>query len=668
MTYREIGEQFCLEINNLLEKNNIKAALVTGGGFAYDSIKYSDNQTLGDYDFMIIYDEVEDINNLITLLSLTSFKFDQRYTDLDLKLLADKQIDIIRLSGNYKGIKSTINLVPKKLISDICNFQENRQIRKISHGRNTSLFFAYGSDKMRIPVIFISPSFITEDEESHYIHLDFSFTIKNNNIYLGILADAILKGFNINYDAIDFQTLRSKFIQSIHQLFQKNPINSNNYISLYANHDYFPSYLISKLQEEFANLGIIANQSVNTTSVIEPIIFSDNFKINYPSKPFNFIKTKAYNSTFKQYILKMQNNEYNRQYLIDALGKFFGYLLSSFDGKEDYSKKDLIANIEVYGVNDLYLPNREKYSKKSIIKSFILELQKTYYKYNNELVRIYLILSLKMLSIIEQKNIYDVMNEFHINSNILNNSLMPIMDVNIIQQLQTFNEVGTYHNYTSKVMANYTLKEVELLKQYIPNKDAKIIDIMCGYGRIANILKKIGFQNITGIDMETYGFLGQIKDFTFIQDEFLKHNFTHQFDFAYSLYNCYSDINNFEQNLIKTYTILKPKGIFVVDCFNKDWRDEIDTKFYKILYEDQYWRLIIKRDYNKCTGMELTIYEIYYNNILYKSFAYEQAFFYTKDIETVVDNDIWDFGLLSSQKEATRTNNQKHILVLRKKL
>ena len=132
---------------------------MTGGGFAYDSIKYSDNQTLGDYDFMIVYDEVEDINNLITLLSLTSFKFDQRYTDLDLKLLADKQIDIIRLSGNYKGIKSTINLVPKKLISDICNFQENRQIRKISHGRNTSLFFAYGSDKMRIPVIFISPSF-----------------------------------------------------------------------------------------------------------------------------------------------------------------------------------------------------------------------------------------------------------------------------------------------------------------------------------------------------------------------------------------------------------------------------------------------------------------------------------------------------------------------------
>ena len=36
----------------------------------------------------------------------------------------DKKIDIIRLSGNYKEIKSTINLVPKSLIERICNFEK----------------------------------------------------------------------------------------------------------------------------------------------------------------------------------------------------------------------------------------------------------------------------------------------------------------------------------------------------------------------------------------------------------------------------------------------------------------------------------------------------------------------------------------------------------------
>ena len=39
-------------------------------------------------------------------------------------------------------------------------------------------------------------SFVTEDGEDHYIHLDFSHVEKNGNIYLGILSDAILKGFN----------------------------------------------------------------------------------------------------------------------------------------------------------------------------------------------------------------------------------------------------------------------------------------------------------------------------------------------------------------------------------------------------------------------------------------------------------------------------------------
>ena len=54
MDYKKVGINFCNEINSLLEENEIKAAFVTGGGYAYDSIKYQQNGKSGDFDFMIM--------------------------------------------------------------------------------------------------------------------------------------------------------------------------------------------------------------------------------------------------------------------------------------------------------------------------------------------------------------------------------------------------------------------------------------------------------------------------------------------------------------------------------------------------------------------------------------------------------------------------------------
>ena len=204
MDYKKVGINFCNEINSLLEENEIKAAFVTGGGYAYDSIKYQQNGKSGDFDFMIVYDNVTDVNKILNLLNDTAFDFERKYLDLDKQLLSDKKIDIIRLSGNYDGIKSTINLVPKSLIERICNFEKELIIKKIAHNRNTSLFFAYGSDNSRITINFISPSFVTDDNEDHYIHLDFSHVEKNNNIYLNekdaiVILDMAKKYWKIIY-------------------------------------------------------------------------------------------------------------------------------------------------------------------------------------------------------------------------------------------------------------------------------------------------------------------------------------------------------------------------------------------------------------------------------------------------------------------------------------
>jgi len=219
MNYREKGIKFSNELNQLLSNSNLDVAFVTGGGFAYDSIKYANNKINGDFDFMIVYVDKEDVSRIIKLLEKSNFSFEDRYLSLDQELLNQNKIDIIRLSGNYLNIKSTINLVSKNMIERISNFESDIIINKVAHKRNTSLFFAYGSDNSRIITNFISPSFVTEDNEDYYIHLDFSHIEKNGNIYLGILADAILKGFNPNYDIINFKLLRERFIKNIHGFF-----------------------------------------------------------------------------------------------------------------------------------------------------------------------------------------------------------------------------------------------------------------------------------------------------------------------------------------------------------------------------------------------------------------------------------------------------------------
>lgn len=77
MDYKKIGKNFCDEINSLLEESNMKVAFVIGGGYAYDSIKYQEKGKMGDFDFMIVYDNAKDINAILDLLNNTKFYFEK---------------------------------------------------------------------------------------------------------------------------------------------------------------------------------------------------------------------------------------------------------------------------------------------------------------------------------------------------------------------------------------------------------------------------------------------------------------------------------------------------------------------------------------------------------------------------------------------------------------
>ena len=139
-----------------------------------------------------------------------------------------------------------------------------------------------------------------------------------------------------------------------------------------------------------------------------------------------------------------------------------------------------------------------------------------------------------------------------------------------------------------------------------------------------------------------------------------------QSDSEPSLYNCYKDNEELYKTLKKTYSLLKENGKLVIDCFNKSWRDSIDKDFYKELYIDENYKLIIRRDYDFKTGNELTVYELYRENIKIKDFTFVQKFFEIDDILDILDNK-WSYNLANSNDSQTRNNSQKHIMILRKK-
>jgi len=241
------------------------------------------------------------------------------------------------------------------------------------------------------------------------------------------------------------------------------------------------------------------------------------------------------------------------------------------------------------------------------------------------------------------------------------------MNINVIERLSNFNEVGIYHNYTSKVMPAYTMKEAQFLESLIPTKKSKVLDVMCGYGRLANQLALDGYNNITGIDQENYSFLGVPKDFIFIKDNFLNHRFIDKYDFVYSLYNCYANLDDVSNILAKIYSVLNQTGSLVIDIFNKEWRDNIASDFYKELYIDSEYKLIIKRTYNVDTGNETTIYELYRNNNIRKEWEFSQHFFKLEDVIEVINNCKWDYEVYNSKSLVTRTNEQKNVMILRRK-
>ena len=228
---------------------------------------------------------------------------------------------------------------------------------------------------------------------------------------------------------------------------------------------------------------------------------------------------------------------------------------------------------------------------------------------------------------------------------------------------RNFFEVNMAKDYASKKMQVITDKEVEFLKRCIPYYDSSILDVMCGYGRIGNRLFELGYHNLEGVDLGNFTFINEKKNFKFYNDDFYKWIPSKVYDYCYSLYNSYENLEVFLKTIDRCKLMLNENGILIIDIFNKEWRDSLPNTSYRVVYNDENEKVELFRYYDGLK--EKSIYRIIGKDGI-KEFSFSQCVVSKEMLYDIIPN-CWDKIITDSSVENTRDDNQKNILILRKK-
>ena len=125
---------------------------------------------------------------------------------------------------------------------------------------------------------------------------------------------------------------------------------------------------------------------------------------------------------------------------------------------------------------------------------------------------------------------------------------------------------------------NKSLSDLEFYKKWLPqNKDAKILELCCGTGRLTIPIAKDGY-NIKGVDY-TLSMLERAKEkafqaglkIDFIEADIRGLDLGEKFDFIFipfnSIHHLYKNEDLFDAlKVVRNH--LKEKGLFLLDCFN----------------------------------------------------------------------------------------------------
>lgn len=229
---------------------------------------------------------------------------------------------------------------------------------------------------------------------------------------------------------------------------------------------------------------------------------------------------------------------------------------------------------------------------------------------------------------------------------------------------ENFFEANMIKDFNSEKFKKITLNEIALLQKFIQKKDTYILDVMCGYGRLGNELYKLGYKNLFGIDIDMTNLIPEKRVFEFYNEDFYNWDSTFLYDFCYSLYNSYSNCEVFIDTINKCGLLLKRNGILIIDIFNKAWRDRLPNITHRVIKDNEVEKVELFRYYDG--EYEKSVYKIT-SDCQTKEFCYSQCVMSKEKLLNLIP-DYWDVTITDSKIENTREDDQKNILILRKKV
>jgi len=231
-------------------------------------------------------------------------------------------------------------------------------------------------------------------------------------------------------------------------------------------------------------------------------------------------------------------------------------------------------------------------------------------------------------------------------------------------EANNFFEVNMIKDFNSEKMKWITEKEAKFIDRIIQSRSSLGLDVMCGYGRIANKLHELGYTNLEGVDIGNFDFISEKKKIPFYNQDVYSWVPDKKYDFCYSLYNSYINLEQVKTTINKCCSFIKNDGIAIIDVFNKEWRDSIDVDSHRIVHEDDLISVELDRHYDGLC--ETSVYSILdKNNLTTKEFSFSQCFLTRDELISLIPEGCY-YDITDSATEQTRENNQKNILILKK--
>ncbi len=212
---------------------------------------------------------------------------------------------------------------------------------------------------------------------------------------------------------------------------------------------------------------------------------------------------------------------------------------------------------------------------------------------------------------------------------------------------------------------NTFLSDLPFYKKWIPkNKDAKILELCCGTGRLTIPIAKDGY-NICGVDY-TSSMLEQAKikasevglEINFIEADIRTLNLQEEFDFVFLPFNSIHHLYK-NEDLLETLKRVKEHlnrgGLFLLDCFNPNIKYIVEGE------KEQH--------YENSTQINRIKWLYFINGKFHSIQNMDMRLFFSQELDSYLEwagfNVTHKFG--SFEEEAFNDNSEKQIYVLKVK-